>query len=169
MNANRRKVWMLEPEQTTQPVDRTPRRKRSPNQSPEDVLEPAAGGPARQGPNLLRQGPNLLRQQISAQEWAYLESVPEHSLSEEIKLMRVLSLRLVQQGFRADNSGDEIRYYSEATRIMARLPQLLKAERALQSGQDDVTLAMIDAINTVLEKDQKRKDRQLKLPLEDAS
>jgi site-specific recombinase XerC len=128
-----------------------------------DVLEPAAGGPA---PRLSHASPNLLRQQISQQEWAYLESLPARSLSEEIKLMRVLSLRLVQQGLLAENPGDEIRYYSEATRIMARLPQLLKAEQALQAGQDDVTQAMIQAIKAVLEGDEKKKARQLELPLE---
>jgi hypothetical protein len=164
VNANPAPGWLLQPEAPIDPGGKPPRRKRSPAKPPLDVLEPAAGGPA---PRRSYTGPNLSRQQFSQQEWAYLEGLPAGSLSEEIKLMRVLSLRLVQKGLQAENPGDEIRYYSEATRIMARLPQLLKAEQALQSGQDDLTQAMILAINAVLEEDQKKKARQLSLPLED--
>jgi hypothetical protein len=164
VNANPAPGRRFQPDAPIDPGGKPPRRKRSPAKPPLDVLEPAAGGPA---PRRSHTGPNLLRQQISQQEWAYLESLPDRSLSEEIKLMRVLSLRLVQKGIQADNPSDEIRYYSEATRIMARLPQLLKAEQALESGQDELTQAMILAINAVLEGDQKKKARQLSLPLED--
>ena len=153
------------------PGGKSPHRKRSPANrdaampqisNHEDVLEPAAGGPA---PITIPVNTGLLRKLLSRQEWEYLERLPPGSLAEEIKLLRVLSLRLVQQGLQAENPGDEIRYYSEATRIMARLPQLLRAEKALQSGQDDVTRAMILAINTVLEEVENQPTRAVKLPL----
>ncbi len=151
------------------PGGKSPRRKRSPAKSNcphdelENALEPAAGGPAPQ-PGARS---DLAQRQFTREEWAYLEKLPAGSLAEEIRLMRVLSLRLVQQGLQAVDPSIEIRYYSEATRIMARIPALLKAEKALNTGQDDLTLAMIEAIQTVLEEDQKTIARQLELPLED--
>jgi len=155
---------------SSRPRGKTPHRKRSPAKSDrlqdeiENALEPAVGGPA---PRVDLEPSSLIRRQFTRDEWEYLQQLPSGSLAEEIRVMRVLSLRLVQQGLNADNPGDEIRYYSEATRIMARLPLLLKAEKALNSEQDDVTRAMIQAINAVLEEDQKKKAKQLELPLED--
>ena len=152
------------------PGGKTPRRKRSPairdaavpQSSPsENVLEPAAGGPV---PKSNTERPGLFRKQFSQLEWDYLEGLSPGSLAEEIKLMRVLSLRLAQQGIQAATPADEIRYYREATRIMARLPQLLKAEKVLNSGKDEITLAMIRAINTVLEDVDDNPPHQLELP-----
>lgn len=155
----RRKRSPAKPDRDERQVrsQRTPR----PNDATEDVLEPAAGGPA---PGVDPMQASLIQRQFTREEWEYLQNLPAGSLAEEIRLMRVLSLRLVQQGLKAEDPGDEIRYYSEATRIMARLPLLLKAEKALNAGQDEITLAMIRAINTVLDEVENNPARQLELP-----